>query len=75
MSSKRYWNPAMDLDKFGELRKTGWPRHIRAGGQTCPILLTGIWLGNQICPDFLENLVQSSFSSIHTSPTHPMHPT
>jgi hypothetical protein len=74
MSRKCYWNPALDPDKSGEMRKTGWPRHIRAGGRTCPVLVTRIWLGNRICLEFLESLVQWSFSMICTSPTHSMHP-
>jgi hypothetical protein len=61
-------------DKFGELRKIGWLRHVRAGGPTCPVFLTGIRLGSRICSDFLESLVQGSFSMIYTSPTHSMHP-
>jgi hypothetical protein len=51
----------MDPDKSGELRKTGWPRHVWAGGRTCSVLLIGIQRGSQICPDFLETLVKGSF--------------
>jgi hypothetical protein len=42
MFGNLYWIPAMDPDKSGELRKTGWPGHVWAEGQTCPVLLTGI---------------------------------
>jgi hypothetical protein len=74
MSRKCYWNPTLDLDKSEEMRKTGWPGDIQARGRTCSVLVTGIQLGNQICPEFLESLVQRSFLMICTSPTHSMHP-
>jgi hypothetical protein len=56
------------------LKKFRWPRHVQAGGRTCPVLVTGIRLGSRICSDFLESLVQENFSTIWTSPTHSMHP-
>jgi hypothetical protein len=74
MSGNFYWNPVMDPDKSRELRKTGWSRHVRDGGRACPVLLTGIWLGSQICSDFLERLVQEFFLMICISPTHSIHP-
>jgi hypothetical protein len=61
MSNKFYWNPALNPDKSGELRKIGWLGHVWAEGQTCPVLIIGIRLGNRICPNFLESLVQRSF--------------
>jgi hypothetical protein len=61
MSDILYWNSVMDPDKSRDLRKTGWPGHVRAGGQTCLVLLTGNRLGSQICLNFLESLVQESF--------------
>jgi hypothetical protein len=73
MPGNLYWNPAMDSNKSEELRKTGWPGHVWARGWTFLILLTGIRLGSWICSDFLEKLVQESFSMICTSPTHLMH--
>jgi hypothetical protein len=50
-----YWNPTMDPNKFGGLSKLEWPRHVRAGGQTCPLLHTRIRSGNRIRPVFLGN--------------------
>jgi hypothetical protein len=74
MSSNLYWNPIMDSDMYERLRKTRWPEHVWARGQTCLVLLTGIRLGSRICLEFLERLVQGSFLMICTSPTHSMHP-
>jgi hypothetical protein len=34
MSDFAYWNPAMDPDNSGGLRKSKWPRHARAGSRT-----------------------------------------
>jgi hypothetical protein len=74
MSDEGYKNSAMDPDKFEGLRKLEGPEHVQVGGRTCPVLLSEIRLGNRICPNFLESLVQRSFLMICTSPTHPMHP-
>jgi hypothetical protein len=74
MSGNLYWNLAMGPDMSRELRKTGWPGHVWVGGWTCPVLLTVVQLASWICSDFLERLVQGSFSMIYTSPTHSMHP-
>jgi hypothetical protein len=74
MSRKHYWNPVMDSDKSGELRGSGWPEYVRVGGRTCSVLITGIWLGNRICPDFMVSWSVRSFSMIYTSPTNSMHP-
>jgi hypothetical protein len=62
MFGRSYWNPAMNPGKSGELRKARLSEHVRAGGRTCPVLVTGIRQGNRICPDFLESLVQKRFS-------------
>jgi hypothetical protein len=73
MFGKCYWNPAMDPDKPEGLRKIEGPEYVRAGGRTRLVLLSGIQLGNRLCPDFLKSLVQRSFLMICTSPTHLMH--
>jgi hypothetical protein len=61
MSGKCYLNLTLDPDKSGEMRKTEWPRHIWAGGRICPILVTGIRLGNRICSDFFGGFGSKEF--------------
>jgi hypothetical protein len=74
MSSKTYWNSAIDPYKSGRLRNLEGSGDVRAGGRTCPVLLSRIRLGNQVCLDFLESCIQRSFLMICTSPTHTMYP-
>jgi hypothetical protein len=53
LSDFAYWNPVTDPNKSEGLKELEWPGHVQAGGQTCPILLTGTWLEDWICPVFL----------------------
>jgi hypothetical protein len=74
MSDIAYWNTAMDLDKPGILQEVEWPRHVWAGGRTCPAKLTETRSGDRICPNFLASWIKNVILMICTSPTHSMHP-
>jgi hypothetical protein len=83
MSSFSYWNPAMDPDKFRELKELEWPRHVRRMkgirvAQTCPgcgLDMSSFAYWNPVRrPDMSSLSRKMVFFMIYSSPTHSMHP-